>query len=146
MMVRIMKLHEAAIIPTYAHDTDAGMDMYCTEAFLENGHNHTNRMWVCKTGIAMEIPEGYVGLLFPRSSITKTDLFLRNSVGVIDAGYRGEITFKFGFYDGHGKGKYEAGQRIGQIIIIPRPYIEFVEVNSLTETERGIGGYGSTGM
>jgi len=87
-----------------------------------------------------------VGLLFPRSSITKTDLFLRNSVGVIDAGYRGEITFKFGFYDGHGKGKYEAGQRIGQIIIIPRPYIEFVEVNSLTETERGIGGYGSTGM
>jgi len=146
MIVPIMKLHEDAIIPTYAHDTDAGMDMYCVESYLEESRNHSNRMWVCKTGIAMQIPEGYVGLLFPRSSITKTDLFLRNSVGVIDAGYRGEITFKFGFYDGHGIGKYEKGQRIGQIIIIPRPYIEFAEVNSLTETERGVGGYGSTGL
>lgn len=146
MNVRIMKLHEDAIIPTYAHDTDAGMDMYCTESHLTNGSSHSNRMWVCKTGIAMEIPEGYVGLLFPRSSITKTDLFLRNAVGVIDAGYRGEITFKFGFYDGHGKGKYEKGQRIGQIIIIPRPKINFIESDTLTETERGSGGYGSTGV
>ena len=107
------------------------------------------------SGVAMEIPQGYVGLVFPRSSNAKKDLLLSNSVGVIDSGYRGEISFKFKpsnviekpdlAYIPESISKYEVGDRIGQIIIIPYPEIEFVEVGELSDTERGTGGYGSTG-
>ena len=94
------------------------------------------------TGIALEIPKGFVGLVFPRSSIRKTDLILSNSVGVIDSGYRGEIqaTFKR-----TGLTKYAVGDRGAQIMIIPHPTIEFNEVSELSNTERGEGGFGSTG-
>lgn len=146
MKVKIKKLHEDAVIPTYAHATDGAMDLYVTRTWFEENSYGSGRMWCVGTGVAMEIPEGYVGLVFPRSSISKTDLFQRNAVGVIDADYRGEITIKFGYYDGHGKGKYEVGDRCGQIMILPRPTIEFVEVTELSDTERGAGGYGSTGQ
>jgi dUTP pyrophosphatase len=104
------------------------------------------------TGLSIEIPEGYVGLLFPRSSIAKTTVALSNSVGVIDSGYRGEIILKFKptLYAGESnevtyiKG-YEIGERVGQIMIMPYPQVEFEEAEALTETERGSGGYGSTG-
>jgi len=98
----------------------------------------------------MEIPKGYVGLVFPRSSIRKTDLSLTNSVGVIDSGYRGELqaTFKkvYGPNDVRiDQTDYKVGDRIAQIIIIPYPQITFVEVDELSITERGEGGFGSTG-
>jgi len=97
------------------------------------------------TGLSMEIPEGYVGLLFPRSSISKTTLSLANSVGVIDSGYRGSIMFKFRYLGGKGNWFYNLGDRVGQIIIIPYPTVEFEEVEELSSTERGQGGFGSTG-
>jgi dUTP pyrophosphatase len=90
----------------------------------------------------MEIPEGFMGLVFPRSSIRKTDLVLSNSVGVIDSGYRGEIQVTF---KKSGLNKYEIGDRGAQIIIIPHPPVQFLEVKELSDTLRGEGGFGSTG-
>lgn len=139
MKVKIKKLVESAIIPSYAKEGDAGMDLTATSVWRDDDGN------ICYgTGLAFEIPNGYVGLLFPRSSNAKKDLILTNSVGVIDSGYRGQITFKFKSCLGTDN-IYNLGDRIGQIIIMPYPNIEFEEVEELTETERGIGGYGSTG-
>ena len=137
MQVKIKKLKNDAVIPTYANSEDAGMDLVITDIKGENKYDITYGF-----GISMEIPEGFMGLVFPRSSIRKTDLILSNSVGIIDSGYRGEIqaTFKK-----TGLNKYEIGDRGVQIIIIPHPSIEFVEVDELTNTERGEGGFGSTG-
>lgn len=185
MKVKIKKIHPDAVIPTYAHIGDAGMDLTAVSRTFDK-HGAV----VYGTGLAFEIPQGYVGLLFPRSSNAKKDLLLSNSVGVIDSTYRGEVTFKFkpsllvcdkdsigkdeGNYDGHetddwskeyvtfhGRMEnypdipegclpfqprmYEVGDRIGQIIIMPYPHIEFEEVEKLTDTDRGAGGYGSTG-
>jgi len=137
MKVRIKKLNPNAVIPTYAKDGDAGMDVVATRIINERLDSITYG-----TDIALEIPEGFVGLIFPRSSIRKTDLILSNSVGVIDSGYRGEIqaTFKrSGVY------AYAVGDRICQIMIIPHPPIEFEEADELSDTERGEGGFGSTG-
>jgi dUTP pyrophosphatase len=100
------------------------------------------------TGISMEIPKGYVGLVFPRSSIRKYDLSLTNCVGVIDSGYRGEIqaTFKkTNWLKGNESEKYQIGDRIVQIMIIPYPQVSFIEVEELSSSERGTGGFGSTG-
>ena len=137
MKVRIKKLNENAVIPSYAKSGDAGMDLVATRIINERLDSITYG-----TDIALEIPEGFVGLVFPRSSIRKTDLILSNSVGVIDSGYRGEIqaTFKrSGVY------AYAVGDRIAQIMIIPHPDIEFEEADELSDTERGDGGFGSTG-
>ena len=137
MKVRIKKLSENAVIPTYAKDGDAGMDLVITSIITRYEGDITYGF-----GIALEIPKGFVGLVFPRSSIRKTDLILSNSVGVIDSGYRGEIqaTFKrSGVY------VYEVGDRGAQIMIIPHPPIEFEEADELSDTERGEGGFGSTG-
>jgi dUTP pyrophosphatase len=137
MKVRIKKLNENAVIPTYAKEGDAGMDLVITDIKGENKYDITYGF-----GISMEIPEGFMGLVFPRSSIRKTDLVLSNSVGVIDSGYRGEIQVTF---KKTGLNKYEIGDRGAQIIIMPHPIVDFVEVDELTNTERGEGGFGSTG-
>lgn len=139
MKVKIKKLHPNAVIPSYAKDGDAGMDLTAVSIALDKNGNV-----VYGTGLAFEIPDGYVGLLFPRSSNTKKDLVLMNSVGVLDSGYRGEVTFKFRPLKERSIG-YEKGDRIGQIIIMPYPYIEFEEADELSKTERGANGYGSTG-
>lgn len=166
MKVLFKKLNEKAVMPTKAHATDAGFDLVATsKEFDENGNA------VYGTGIAVEIPKGYVGLIFPRSSNAKTLLTLSNSVGVIDSGYRGEIMFKFrpamivpnplkhwwkryvlknmedyktGYAVEHLR-EYNVGDRIGQLIIMPYPEVEFEEADSLSDSERGEGGYGSTG-
>ncbi len=150
MQVKIKKLNSNAVIPTYAKTGDAGMDLVATEILKDTPEQITYGM-----GIALEIPEGFVGLIFPRSSIRKTGLQLSNSVGVIDSGYRGELQATFnkifgseGMYD---ETKipttefYKVGDRIAQIMIIPYPPIEFVEADELSNTERGEGGFGSTG-
>lgn len=139
MKIKIKKLHENAVIPTYAKHGDAGMDLTATSKSYDENNNV-----VYGTGLAVEIPEGYVGLVFPRSSICKKDLFLTNSVGVIDSGYRGEIMTKFKHTDNLPV-EYRVGERIAQLIIIPHPHIEFVLANELSESERGSGGYGSSG-
>lgn len=140
MRVKIKRLHPDAVVPSYATYGDAGMDLRAVAV-----ENDTHGNIVCRTGLAMEIPDGYVGLLFPRSSVSKTSLTLRNSVGVVDSGYRGEILLKFGKTMTTGSPLYEKGNKIGQIIIMPRPEVEFVEAVELSLTERGDGGFGSTG-
>ena len=173
MKVKIKKLSDDAVIPSYSKVGDAGLGLVATSRIFDKYGNVEYG-----TGLAMEIPEGYVGLLFPRSSISKQDLSLANAVGVLDSGYRGEIKFKFKptlsymdfgtTEDIHGIGKesdtfdyvgiagdiqkdsieasiYEVGDRIGQLIIMPYPNIEFEEVDELSSTNRGEGGFGSTG-
>ena len=92
------------------------------------------------TGIALELPPGWTALAFPRSSIVKKNAWLGNSVGVIDSDYRGEITFCF-----KGDMPYKVKERIGQLVIVPVPEVVLEEAVELSETERGAGGYGSTG-
>lgn len=143
MKVRIKKLSPDVVIPTYAKSGDAGMDMVATKII-----NETLDSITYGTDIAMEIPEGFVGLVFPRSSIRKTHLHLSNSVGVIDSGYRGEIQATFKKVQGisnNALDNYKVGDRIMQIMIIPHPTIQFEEVEELNNTERGEGGFGSTG-
>ena len=137
--VRFKKLHTDAIIPSYAKPGDAGMDLTAT-SIIDEAFQVTYG-----TGIAVEIPGGYVGLIFPRSSIRKYQLQLSNSVGVIDSGYRGEIQFTFNKTGGVPSKKYEVGDRIGQLIIMPFPTIIPIESNDLSDSERGTGGFGSTG-
>ena len=142
MFVKIKKLHSHAQIPTYAHETDAGLDLTCVESHTDEYGN-----LVCDTGLAFEIPEGHVGLLFPRSSICKKDVTLTNSVGVIDSGYRGPVKMKFKINPKDDTAfVYGVGDRIGQLIILPYPRINFVECSELEDSERGSGGYGSTGQ
>jgi len=144
LQVKIKKLHPDAVIPAYAKAGDAGMDLTA----ITNTIDFFTGVIEYKTGLSIEIPEGYVGLIFPRSSIYKKNLTLCNSVGVIDSGYRGEITFKFrpAVLPISVDQEYNIGDRIGQLVIIPYPQIELVESEELSETERNTGGYGSTGQ
>ena len=140
MKIKIKKLHPDAVIPKYANPGDAGMDLTAvTMKELDSIFTHYG------FGLALEIPEGFVGLVFPRSSCYKQVQILTNSVGVIDSGYRGEISAVFAGYTRHTPKNYIPGDRVAQLIIMPVPSIEFEEVNELSETERGTGGYGSTG-
>lgn len=138
MKVKITKTHRDAVIPSYAKIGDAGMDLKSTSALYEDKHITYG------TGLAIEIPEGHVGLLFPRSSIYKTSQLLANSVGVIDSGYRGEIKFKL--TRSSDALEYNVGDRIGQLIILPYPKIELIEVEGLSWSARGVDGFGSTGF
>ena len=153
MEVKIKKLNPNAVIPTYAKPGDAGMDLVATSIISDTPEQITYGM-----GIALEIPEGFVGLIFPRSSVRKTGLDLSNAVGVCDSGYRGELQATFNkvfggdrFYDETKLTEitshdfYKVGDRIAQIMIIPYPPIEFMEVEELSDSERGDSGFGSTG-
>lgn len=147
MDVKIKKLHEGAVIPSYAKPGDAGLDLTAVSYdYKEDIDCH-----VYGTGIAVEIPEGYVGLVYPRSSNRKTEAYMTNHVGIIDSSYRGEIMVSFKLRDRNVKDiprlfkPYEVGDRIAQLIIIPYPKIEFKVVDELSTTERGTGGHGSTG-
>lgn len=171
LKVKIKRLDEDAVIPTYAHATDAGVDLVATSKTIDEYGNV-----VYGTGIALEIPNGYVGLVFPRSSNSKKYLLLTNSVGVIDSGYRGEVTFKYrpsvmtvcyrklkdrlaqlllGSQRSQKRRgihtetwhlfEYEVGDRVCQLIILPYPKVEFEEVKELSDSDRGTNGYGSTG-
>lgn len=163
MKVIFKKLVDNAVLPFYGTSEAAGLDMTATSKFYDEFGNV-----VYGTGIAGKIPEGYVGLLFPRSSNAKKDLILSNSVGVWDADYTGEIFFKFkpavsfrnnsfiadnsldfDYIDVPQKGwrydEYQIGDRIGQLLIIPYPKIEPEFVDELPTTDRGDKGWGSTG-
>ena len=137
MKVNIKKLHKDAVIPKYAKSSDAGLVLTAIDVVSDEG------TITYKTGLAIEIPRWQGGLLFPRSSVYKTGQSLTNCVGVIDSGYRGEIMLKFTLSPY--QREYQIGDRVGQLIIIPYPNIEFEVVEKLGLTERGDGGYGSTG-
>ena len=143
MKITFKKLTKSATAPTKAHSTDAGFDLCATSFSVDD-----NGLLVYGTGIAVDIPEGYVGKLYPRSSIAKYGLALTNGVGVIDAGYHGEILMKFRPTESVREGLesvYQIGDRIGQLVIEKLPDVEMVETEYLGESERGVGGYGSTG-
>jgi len=140
MQVKIKRLDRDAVIPKYSKIGDAGLDLVAT-----NIKENTTFQITYGLGIALEIPEGFVGLVFPRSSIRNTELTLSNSVGVVDSGYRGELQATFNKLNGLDSISYNVGDRVCQILIIPYPQIEFVEVEDLSNTERGEGGFGSTG-
>jgi dUTP pyrophosphatase len=151
MIIKFKKLVPEAQTPLKVIDIDAGFDLYATSI------NETSNYIEYLTGIAVEIPEGYVGLVFPRSSVTKYDLMLKNCVGVIDASYRGEIRCRFHetnlskhgmmgeptrFYDGN---IYKVGDRVAQIVFLELPKVTLVQVEELSDTVRGSGGFGHTG-
>jgi dUTP pyrophosphatase len=140
MQVRFKKLDPKAVIPSYAKPGDAGLDLVATSKEFDV----EKEKLVFGTGLAIEIPEGHVGLLFPRSSIVKTLLTMANSVGVIDSGYRGEVKVVFD-PGSRPKKNYEVGDRVAQLIIMPFPKVEPVEAVDLSDTDRGSGGFGSTG-
>ena len=139
MQIRFKKLHHLAQMPKRATDGAAGFDLTAvSQTWKDGGKVHYD------TGIAVEIPDGYVGLVFQRSSVHKTGLSLCNAVGVIDADYRGSISFVFRVGYG-GCSPYHVGDRIGQIVFVPIPDVELIEADELSKTARGTGGYGSTG-
>ncbi len=140
--VKFKKLHLSAVKPTYSKDGDAGMDL--TAVSVDTTKDYISY----KIGIAVEIPKGYVGLLFPRSSNSKKSLLLSNSVGVIDSGYRGEIEVRFKVIPNKEENYnfYSVGDRVAQLIILPYPQIEFIESDELSSTERDGGGFGHTGI
>lgn len=138
MKIKFKKLTENAATPSKAHPTDAGFDVVATNRTYQGG------CFVYNTGIALELPKDYVAFLFQRSSVSKMGLMLANCVGVIDSGYRGELIFKFRPLNDHPM-LYNIGDKIGQIVIQKLPNIELIEAKELNKTERGDGGFGSTG-
>lgn len=139
MIVKAKLTRESAIMPSYAKDGDAAMDLYAAHKEIDDYGN-----LVYYTGLCLEIPMGFVGLLFPRSSVSKTSLALANSVGVVDSGYRGEIMLKYRRIPSISE-SYKVGDRVGQLMIIPYPKVELIEADELSITDRGSGGFGSTG-
>lgn len=172
MKVKFKKLSDQAVTPSYAKPGDAGLDLTVTRICdsddkpfnIQNVKSTDNTaMIIYHTDIAVEIPTGFVGLIFPRSSISKKPMTLANCVGVIDSGYRGEVQVRMKL-DAPGIGRiladflktgttngksvfkdiYQVGDKVAQLVIIPYPEVELEEVSELSSTERGEGGFGST--
>jgi dUTP pyrophosphatase len=137
MKLKIKKLTPNAVIPTYSRKGDAALDLVATSIKLSDLYIEYG------TSLAVAIPEGYVGLLFPRSSISNFGLALANSVGVIDSNYRGEL--KLRYYKHRQNGIPLVGERVGQLMIVPIPSVELIETDHLDDTERGSLGFGSSG-
>lgn len=147
--VKIQKLHKDAVIPKYETSGAVGMDLTAVSVEYDKYGN-----LVVGTGLAIQLPEGYYADLRPRSSISKYDLVLANSIGTVDADYTGELILKFkpsDYFavnrdDVYGDGEiYKVGDRVAQLLILPYPKINFIEVEELDKTERGDKGFGSTG-
>lgn len=141
MTIKIKKINEAAIIPSYSKPGDAGMDLTAISKEVVDKGEYGYISY--DFGLALQIPEGYVGLMFPRSSCSNTGAIMANCVGVIDSGFRSSISARFKQIKG--TKEYEVGDRVAQLIIVPYPQVTFEEVSELDETVRGAGGYGSTG-
>jgi dUTP pyrophosphatase len=139
MKIQFKKLVPEAQKPKFGKPGDAGADLVATSIDLSR-----DGQMVYGTGLAVEIPEGMVGLVFPRSSVRNYDLVMSNSVGVIDSGYRGEIMVTFNLKNPWAD-IYKVGDRIAQLVIMPVPLVQYTEVAELSETQRGEGGHGSTG-
>lgn len=141
--VRVKKLDNRAILPTYGSDCAAGADLYALtggEVVIE-----ADQTVLIHTGIALEIPTGYAGLIYARSGIaTKRGLAPANKVGVIDSDYRGEIMVALHNHSGESQ-TVSDGERIAQMVIAPYLTVNFVESDELDDTKRGQGGFGSTG-
>lgn len=137
--IEFKRLSTDAKVPSKATEGACGYDLVATDFFIKERYVEYD------TDLAVAIPKGYVGLVYPRSSVSKTGWHLANSVGVVDQDYRGPI--KLRFYRGTNSQPvpYEVEERVGQLVIVPCPTVEFTEVDELDETDRGEGGFGSTG-
>jgi dUTP pyrophosphatase len=136
--VKYKKLSSKAVVPKFAHSGDAGADLISVS--IRKTDTYDEHL----TGLSVEIPEGHVGLIFPRSSISNYELRLKNAVAVIDSGYRGEISLRFKKTSNFGN-YYKVGDRVGQLVIIEIPKVEFEEIKLTTVTDRNSGSYGSSG-
>jgi dUTP pyrophosphatase len=139
--IEVKRLTAHAELPEYSREGDAALDLVATDVRHDREFDYVEY----GTGIAVKIPEGYVGLLFPRSSISKTPHTLCNSVGVIDSNYTGEIKLRFRTEENREYLEYSVGDRIGQLLIMPYPTIQLKEVEDLQKTNRGSQGFGSSG-
>lgn len=136
-------LESKAVLPTKAHPTDAGYDLTATRVTQELDEAR-KLILVYHTDLAVEIPIGYVGLIFMRSSVSKTSLTLANAVGVIDSGYRGELILKYKVTTDALPRVYEPGEKVGQLVLVPCYMSDTEFVSELSSTDRGEGGFGST--
>lgn len=142
MELPVAKLKDEAILPTRAHEGDAGLDLYACEA----AHIGPGERWSVGTGVGVEIPDGHAGLVLPRSGLAKKHgIALVNAPGLIDAGYRGELRVLLLNTDPAETFKVEPGDRIAQLVIVPIAPAEPAETETLAETTRGDGGFGSSG-
>ena len=141
--IKVKKLNENAIIPTYGTEFSAGADLYALPGETVTIEPHKTVM--IHTGLAMEIPEGYAGLIFARSGLaSKRGLAPANKVGVVDPDYRGEFMVALHNHTDEPR-EVEGGERIAQLVIVPFIQGSFETVEALSDTERGEGGFGSTG-
>lgn len=142
--LKVKKLVKEAKLPKYATDGSNGLDLSCTAVVIKPEYVEI------RTGITVEIPEGYVGILCARSSVSNKNMVLANGIGVIDSDYRGEICLRFKVLEDRAAGVfkysqiYKEGEKCGQLLIMPLPKVNVVEVDELEETDRGSGGFGST--
>jgi dUTP pyrophosphatase len=140
--LRVAKLTDDALLPTRAHDGDAGLDLYASEA----AHIGPGERWSVGTGIALEIPDRHAGLVLPRSGLAREHgIALVNGPGLIDTGYRGEVRVLLLNTDPAETFRVEAGDRIAQLVLTPIALAEPVEVEALGDSTRGEGGFGSSG-
>lgn len=139
LILKVKKIHPDAQLPRAAYPGDAGLDLVA----LTRHVNESASVITFGTGIALEIPRGYVGLLFPRSSAANYGTIQANCVGVIDSGYRGEIIIKHQVISG--RPQPEIGDKIAQLIVMPYPEVDVQIVHDLEETVRGSGAFGSSG-
>lgn len=146
MEIKFKKIHAKAEVPKQGREGDAAWDLTACEAGVRSEYESGEAMFIeYNTGIAIAVPEDHVGLVFPRSSISNRDLILKNCIGVIDPNYRGAITTRFWVTEPSGIANiYNVGDRIAQLVIIPRPFLEFEEVEDLGTTNRNAEGYGSS--
>jgi dUTP pyrophosphatase len=142
VQLRVVKLKEDAVVPSRAHAGDAGVDLYACEA----AHLGPGERWSVGTGVAVEISAGHGGLVLPRSGLARDHgIALVNSPGLIDAGYRGEVRVLLLNTDPAEIFRVEPGDRIAQLVIAPVAVAEPIEVEALSESARGDGGFGSSG-
>ena len=144
MKVKIKKLSDKAVLPKQGSTGAAGFDLLAISAKEVESHGLISYIEY-DTGLAVQIPKGFVGYLFPRSSISNKGLSLANSVGVIDSDYTGPIKLRMYSTAVSDQEPYKAGERVAQLIIMPIPDITFEEVDELSTTDRADGGFGSTG-
>lgn len=142
MELPVAKLKDNAVLPTRAHEGDAGLDLYACEA----AHIGPGERWSVGTGVAVEIPGGHAGLVLPRSGLARDHgISLVNAPGLIDSGYRGELRVLLLNNDPADIFRITAGDRIAQLVLVPITIAEVVEAPALAESARGEGGFGSSG-
>jgi dUTP pyrophosphatase len=142
MELPIARLNPEARLPTRAHQGDAGLDLYA----CEQAHIGPGERWSVGTGVGVEIPEGHAGLVLPRSGLAREHgISLVNSPGLIDSGYRGELRVLLLNNDPAETFRVTAGDRVAQLVLVPIALATPVEVESLADSVRGGGGFGSSG-